>query len=76
MILQELLVSYVWDDSIEVQFRESGVSVDSKTVYTGHPKFLPLVFCSREVLGLYAFDDHLVICIKASKQEIDAIVKE
>ena len=76
MTLQELLVNYVWDDNIEIQLRESDVSVDSKTVYTGNPKFLPLIFCSREVLGLYAYDDHLVICVKASKEEIDALISE
>lgn len=76
MTLQELLVNYVWDDNIEVQYRTSGEDVNSKTVYTGNPKFLPLIFYPREVLGLYAFDDYLVICIKASKEEIDAIVTE
>lgn len=76
MTLQELLINYVWDDDIEIQFRENEESVDSKVVYTGNPKFLPLIFTSREVLGLYAYDDHLVICVKANKVEIDALVNE
>ena len=76
MTLQELLVSYVWDDSIEVQFRLCNISVHGKTVYTGNPRYLPLVFNSREVLGLYSNDDCLVICVKASKEEMDAIVTE
>ena len=76
MTLEEFILNYVWTDDIEVQFRENDVSVESKTVYTGHPKFLPLIFCSREVLGLYPYDDRLVICVKASKKEIDAIVSE
>ena len=54
MTLQELLVNYVWDDNVEIQFREHGFSVDNP----------------REVLGIYSNDDHLVICVKATREEI------
>ena len=70
MILQELLVNYVWDDNVEIQFREHGFSVDNKVVYTGSPRYLPLELNPREVLGIYSNDDHLVICVKATREEI------
>jgi hypothetical protein len=70
MTLQELLVNYVWDDNVEIQFREHGLSVDNKAVYTGSPRYLPLELNPREVLGIYSNDDHLVICVKATREEI------
>ena len=70
MILQELLVNYVWDDNVEIQFREHGLSVDNKVVYTGSPRYLPLELNPREVLGIYSNDDVLVICVKATREEI------
>lgn len=70
MTLQELLVNYVWDDNVEIQFREHGFSVDNKVVYTGSPRYLPLELNPREVLGIYSDDDHLVICVKATREEI------
>lgn len=70
MILQDLLVNYVWDDDIEIQYREHGLSVDNKVVYTGSPRYLPLELNPREVLGIYANDNTLVICVKATREEI------
>ena len=71
MTLQELLVNYVWDDNVEIQFREHGLSVDNKVVYTGSPRYLPLELNPREVLGIYSNDDVLVICVKATREEIN-----
>ena len=70
MILQDLLVNYVWDDNVEIQYREHGFSVDNKVVYTGSPRYLPLELNPREVLGIYANDNTLVICVKATREEI------
>lgn len=70
MILQELLVNYVWDDNVEIQFREHGFSIDNKVVYTGSPRYLPLELNPRKVIGIYSNDNTLVICVKASREEI------
>lgn len=70
MTLQELLINYVWDNKIEVQFRESSVSTVSKAVYAGKPEYLPHKLDLREVLGIYSYNNTLIICVKADKEEI------
>ena len=70
MTLGEFILNYVWYGKIEVQLRESDVSVESKTVYKGEYNELPLKLNLREVLGIYVYDNVLTICVKADRDEI------
>ena len=71
MTLNDFLKTFVWEDSIFLKLMEAPDSVMGNLIPDEFEvNLIPFKYLQRDVFGVYAASDSLIICIKGFKEEL------
>lgn len=70
MTLNDFLKTFVWEDKVFLKLMESPDSVMGNLIGEFEVNLIPFKYLQRDVFGVFAASDSLVICIKGLKEEL------